>query len=314
MREEEPRSTIGRVGDGRIALETEGLRLLIDPALGGKVCSLRSRQTGREFFFQDRHVEPSGERYVAHDMSGMDECFPTVAASSVRLGAEDVSYGDHGLLWSRPWQARIEGGAVRMWVDVPEVQARFERCCRAEGENRIVFEYRLSHGLAHALPFVYSAHPLLAGGRESELLLPESADRVFIEAVAGAPELEAKRWDTREAVRRHVCERGFDAARNSYVKAFLPDVDEGRVGLRAGSSGETLWIEFDRQALPQMGIFVFEGYGESAAAPYRDEVFFGLEPTTGIGDGIETARATGTLRELAPGETFTFWIALRVEA
>ncbi len=39
-----------------------------------------------------------------------------------------------------------------------------------------------------------------------------------------------------------------------------------------------------------------------------------LEPTTGIGDGIETARATGTLRKLAPGETFTFWIALRVEA
>ena len=79
--------------------------------------------------------------------------------------------------------------------------------------------------------------------------------------------------------------------------------------------------QFDKRAAaaifckvgPHLGVLTFEGYAPTPDAPYRNKLFFALEPTNGVGDDHAGGRATNTLRALKPGETLRFATKLRVE-
>jgi len=105
----------------------------------------------------------------------------------------------------------------------------------------------------------------------------------------------------------------FSPDRHSVIKLYTPKLEEGRAraAICHASLGQALQFEFDPIQLPHLGVLYVQGY-DPANGPFQDEVFFGLEPTTGVGDDLPTCHRTGTVAELAPGESKEFWIRLRL--
>jgi len=89
---------------------TKGLRgrtaqLWMVPELGGRVVSLRSLRTGREWCWRrpGPHwlwANDAGDDFGSSPQAGIDECVPTVAACQVR----GRRLPDHGEVWYQDWR------------------------------------------------------------------------------------------------------------------------------------------------------------------------------------------------------------------
>ena len=301
---------------GLIVLESSELQLVLDPVAGGKMRSLKALRKDWEFFFQDHHPVATRTDYSAHDISGCDECFPTVAAcDSPDAGRAGLPLGDHGLLWNRPWDFAVEPDRARMWVDVEELGVRFERSCLLTGPDEVSFEYRVKNTSAHALSCIYSLHPLLRATPQTRFELPESKDeRLYVEAALNWPDLPTRDWAGADnSIMTELEQRDWNAANAACLKFFVPHVREGKAALVVPEPGVRLEIAFDTQALPHLGVLTFEGYGLLPDAPYRHDIFMALEPTTGIGDELDGCRRTQSVNVLQPGAEQAWWIRFRIK-
>ncbi|RKY06834.1 MAG: hypothetical protein DRP56_06715, partial [Planctomycetota bacterium] len=156
-----------------IILENSSIKVVIDPNCGGKICSFVSKRTNTEFLYQDTRKKFSNNGYSEHDISGFDECFPTVAACGFKTDEGINYYEDHGLLWQRAWDAEVRGDRVVMSKDIPQLKCCFERSCQLQGPNSLMLKYKISNKGDRSLPYIYSAHPLLSVNEQTVLELPD---------------------------------------------------------------------------------------------------------------------------------------------
>lgn len=99
-----------------LRMENDVVSIVVVPELGGKLASIQSRSTGREWLWMNPHLDlrkpEIGASYIRDfDTGGWDEVFPTVDpchASGTAWGNTELT--DHGELWCRPWQ--IESSEV----------------------------------------------------------------------------------------------------------------------------------------------------------------------------------------------------------
>ncbi len=85
--------------EDRYILESEAVRVSLKPRMGGKIRSFYSKNTDCEYLYQDLRQELKGSGYSDHDISGMDECFPTVLPCEYPDAPwRGVPLDDHGLL------------------------------------------------------------------------------------------------------------------------------------------------------------------------------------------------------------------------
>ncbi len=143
---------------GKKWLVTAGdLMLEIDLACGGKLRRLCSRRSRRNFFFRDPRRRLRGRAYLQHDISGGDECFPTVGKAEGRFGA------DHGMLWDVPWEGYRLGGQLVTRISHPHgMPVMLTRTAAVSGLNQILLDYTFVNLGKTSLPFIYSSHPILA--------------------------------------------------------------------------------------------------------------------------------------------------------
>lgn len=299
--------------DQGILLESECLRVLIDPRTGGKIRSFVSKHSGKEFFYTDRRGRRElGSDYSRHDISGFDECFPTVWPCAYPEGKhQGVPMGDHGHLWQRPWQSHVELDRVEMFQDVAQFQTRFQRTCRLDSARSLRLDYAIANHGDEPLKYLYSAHPLLAAGGDARLVLPEEITRMFVFFAAGVPGLSEKTWMDWPPPERGL-HPPFSARRGSCVKLYSPRLTTGKAAIRHSHVGESMQVEFDTGKLPYLGVLVQQGYDTKEKGAFRSEVFVALEPTTGIGDDLPTCETTGTIATIPPGESVQFWIRLEL--
>src|SRR5271156_6921865 len=100
-----------------VALTNDAIRVVVIPGLGGKIISLQSRDSGREWLWRNPYLplrKPPANplNFGLFDAGGWDEVFPTVDPCRV----PDSAWGnrtltDHGELWYRPWQT-LEANCV----------------------------------------------------------------------------------------------------------------------------------------------------------------------------------------------------------
>ena len=75
--------------NNNLVIENAAMQVTLVPDNGGKICSLISKRTGAEYFFQDPRSKFDPARgYSYHDISGLDECFPNVAPCQFYFGQE----------------------------------------------------------------------------------------------------------------------------------------------------------------------------------------------------------------------------------
>src|SRR6478672_7148868 len=122
-----------------VVLQNDAMRVAVIPEIGGKIISLVSRRTGREWLWKNpqlplRKPPADATDFGAFDAGGWDEVFPTVTPCRVPTSAwGNRTLTDHGELWYRPWQLVAAGagwqtGATRkLAVGDPHLPFRFER-------------------------------------------------------------------------------------------------------------------------------------------------------------------------------------------
>ena len=295
-----------------VILESDAILVRVDPRMGGKIRSFYSKRTGKEYLYQDpRSSVQAGSGYSDHDISGFDECFPTVWPCDYPDGKrKGLSLGDHGLLWQSAWQYEIEKDRLAMGKDIPELRCRFERTCSLDTERSLRLEYQITHDFEEPLKYIYSAHPLLAATEHTRLSLPAEIDSAYVffaANVAGVREQSWLDWPPADRLNLHA---PYSGQRESCIKLYSRKLNEGLAAVHHLDKQEGLRFEFDPSELPYLGFLIQQGYDANPAGAFKGELFLALEPTTGIGDDLPTCATTGTVAELLPGQTKCFTIRL----
>jgi len=295
-----------------IVLEGKNLRVIVDPIAGGKIRSLFSKRTGIEYLYQDpRQNFTPGPSYGSHDLSGFDECFPTVWPCSYPDGKrQGLELGDHGWLWQQPWKAEVADGQVIMRCEIAQLNCEFQRTCRLSSDDGLTLDYRITNHDEEPLKFIYSAHPLLAAGPDTQLMLPDEVEEVFVFFVANATGIPESSWIAWPPPDNADLLAPYSASRKSCFKGYTRRLKTGRASVRHADRGERLQFEFNSEDLPHLGFLMSQGFDEDPHGSFAGELFLALEPTTGVGDDLPTCEQTRTTATLEPGETKPFTIQL----
>lgn len=297
-----------------IVLESELLRVTVDPGCGGRIRSLISKRTGVEYLYQDTRTRFLGPSYSDHDISGYMECFPTVAPCKYPDGKRaGMELGDHGMLWQDGWESRIDGGSLVLSKDLPGLGCRFERRCYLQSAESLSLDYSVTNYGNDPLKFVYSAHPLLAARRDTRLELPGKVSEAFVGVALNVPGVRDRTWiDWPPAVETGLM-GPLDAGRRSVTKLFTSRLATPWAQVRHGDSDEALRFEWSADRLPYLGFLYQQGFSNDPDGHFRNELILALEPTSGIGDDLPTCEFTGTVSVIDAGQEMTFRITLSLE-
>ena len=286
-------------------LENEGVSVAVVPELGAKIVSIRDRRSGREWLWQNPHVPlraaaPDAD-YGDYDLSGWDECFPSVGNVVIPDGPwAGRSTGDHGEIWCRP--ADVTFGAGRMIARMRGARFPYElrrEIVLADGldDSRIIrIEYELQvHGDA-ALPALWAAHALFALEPGMRIEFPPGTtfrvrshdcrlgayDTVFPWPVAPG---------SGEPVDLSVVE---DPHAGWHAKLFTEFLPEPWARLHAPGGGD-LTLEFPDT--PHIGLWI--NYGSIGGKGQPPHANLGVEPTSSPAEHPIEARERGLPAEFS---------------
>ncbi|MBV6522239.1 MAG: hypothetical protein MNPFHGCM_02385 [Gemmatimonadaceae bacterium] len=285
---------------GYVELRGGGSRLVVIPALGGKISEMEL--AGRQWLWTSDVIPyaMAGTRtsYVeTADTGGYDECFPTVGRC--RIPGWVRAYGgielpDHGELWSQEPTLEIETSvhgqcAVTSWQGL-RLPYRLTRVARVSPTGDAVLDYHVANDGDERMPFIWSSHPLLPLTPDTELLLPDGAPmRVYAtHRIALGDHQSIHRWPFVRAAGKAIdFRRPFDVAKQYACKLFV-DVPDGRAHAILRQAGAELVVEFDATAVGQFGLWV----NKHGWTPFRNEAPYlnlAFEPCIGAPDTLSDA-------------------------
>jgi len=287
-----------------IEMRSSQIRLIVVPELGGKIVSLLHLPSGKEWLCdsgprQLRKVE-YGSDFMAADMSGWDECFPTIVQCAYpdegRYNGTHIP--DHGGVWCMPWQQEVVQGALKCAVAGLELPYRLTRTISFSAADMLSFEYEATNNGGESLSVLWAAHPLFAVTERTRICLPPDQTKVL--CVDGGKSLTANRlyeWprgDTEQMTDIDLI--GAMSRRDS--RKFYADgqVTTGWAGLYERDSGECLTLSWSPDELPYLGIWIHEGR-------FNDQLVCALEPCNGYYDSLDEAAKRGTALRIEPGQT-----------
>lgn len=289
-----------------MALSTPRLCLTVVPDCGGKIVSLRSARSGREWLWRDparplgRPV-PGGE-FASHDISGWDECFPTIGACPYPAVPGDafagVALSDHGELWSRPWRWQIAGAELRMTRAGAALPYVFERSISAMANGGIRLSYRVENLSASPMSYLWSAHPLMNAENGMRIRLPASVGmtkefgyggRIGADNEDGSlGRFDEYSWPHVKGADGVIRDLSQVAFENPPVtdKVVVRGLADGWAEIAEPSAGERLRVGFQLGPVPYLGVCM-----NYAAWPFGNHPgsWLALEPTNGGTDRLDDA-------------------------
>jgi galactose mutarotase-like enzyme len=280
-------------GMDSIVSENAALRAEVIPELGGKIVSLIYKPTGKEWMIGSGRrplKQPVyGTSFTEWDMSGWDECFPTI--DPCMTGEKgDILLPDHGELWSQPWESLAKEGKVLCSVQGRRLSYRFSRELELKDNATLRLNYEVKNIGDAPLPCLWTAHPQFTIDEPTDIVLPK-AMRDLICVFGG---------------RKYETGASFRAPENWTIstdvvgdgrKFYYPKpVSEAWSGLYGRNSGNYLVLKTNRAKVPYWGVWIDEGM-------CNDRTTVALEPGIGYYDSLERAVRNGTAMLLTPGET-----------
>lgn len=263
-----------------IQIRSSALVVEILPEIGGKTGQIRSTISGREYLVPPQKpyctLSPEGN-WLQHDTSGMDDCFPNVAAgmypdapwSSVRL--PDLGEWTHGV-----WEVlKADICEVTMERKGAALPYRAVKTVRFLEEETLEFSYQVSNQGRFPMRFLWSAHPLIAVQGEYEVMLPAGRSR-FRTFPSDRVTHTWPMWKSIDLSREWI-------PYGTTLKIFVSDLSEGWCALRQPT--HTLHFTFDRNELPALGIW-FNNFGFPAESGKHLRCI-ALEPCTSANDLLD---------------------------
>ena len=302
-----------------LALSTSGIQLIVVPEVGGKVISLRSTVTGREYLWRDpnRKLRPVvyGSNFGGFDISGFDDCFPTVDECRYPEGGfQGLSVPDHGELWCQRWTAHHLQDGLHLVVTGRRFPYRFEKWITlASDPPQVRFDYRVTSAGNSPFTYLWVAHPLLAMEENSRVIVPghpkaystfalgQRIDATFRHSWAWphAPTSDGRTVD-------YSLLGACTQAAND--KVWLHSPPGGWCALQHPGDPERLVVTFDPRLLPWLGICV-----NHCGWPDRDPGYWvAIEPGTSRHDALDKAIVRGTAVTLHPRQQHRWHISFTI--
>ncbi len=304
-------------GQPAIAYETDRLALTILPHIGGKVISVLDRATGRELLWRepDRPLRkpPYGAAYEQSDISGWDECFPSIGACPYPLEPwAGVGVPDHGELWTAVWSVEQDRQDLVMRATGVALPYVFERRFRPLPAG-LRIEYAATNRGHAPLAVLWSMHPFFSVNPTTRILLPDGV-RVRVE-LSKNERLGAKGslhpWPgthDRTGASVDLSMMG-KADQNTLEKLYTDRLRAGWAAAQDEATGDYLAFTFDCTSVPFIGMAINRG-GWPFDGPRSDNLI--LEPCTGWPDRLDEAVEEGTCVTILSGDTARWQIDLHV--
>lgn len=287
-------------------IQSSQLSVDILPEVGGKIGQIRYKPLGRELLIPPqkpwRTIPVDGD-WLAADTSGMDDCFPNVAAGKYpgenygTVLLPDLGEWSHGT-----WDVlTASDGSVRMQRRGHRLPWLVHKNVRAVDETTLEFSWQLANQGRYPLPYLWSAHPLFAVPERYRIVLPGRAIvfRTFPD------DGRVHRWPLWQ-------ETDLSHAWNppaSTLKIFLSGLEDGWCELQLPEF--TIRLTYSLRSTPVLGIW-FNNYGFPAGSKNAFRCI-ALEPCTSPSDLLDDL-ASSAYPVLRPGDSHAWSLRLQVRA
>lgn len=279
-----------------VHLESDCLRVTLLPEVGCKIASILHKPNqfealARPIGFETAKEETKlyaraypGAPFDQFDLSGIDDCIPTIDPCSVEnLGR----FADHGDAWSRPWNVFEEDRSacsVKAYFRLSSIPLYFERHVRLDG-NTIFLNYRLLNESIDEHPWLWALHGLCRYERDAVLSWPEPY------ALLDAHGSESFAFDMRNL---------SEVPEKQAYKFYLTDpVPTGEASILYPSQNMRFTLQWDETQFPFLGGWINTGGSAGSRC-------IALEPTNGFYDRLDRAIANNKVGRIAPGAEI-FW-------
>jgi galactose mutarotase-like enzyme len=310
-----------------VVMQNDAIQVTVVPEIGGKIISLRSLRSGREWLWKNpylplRKPPPQSTDFGAFDCGGWDEVFPTINACRV----PDSAWGNrlltnHGELWYRPWQLVAAhtrpqtAGVLTLAVDDPQFPFRFERSLTLEaGLAPLAASYSIVNKSPMPMPFIWAAHPLLAIEPGDSFRMPagtriSTTGNVGLELATNLPELTWPIVPLTSGDSLNLSRAPEMSARYA-IKLFAESVPGGAIEIANRDQTEALCISFVSHQALHVGLWLNYGAWSGAnSPPYYNA---GVEPTNFPHDDLNVA-ARSQSSILAPGAACHWRLVVSIE-
>ena len=261
------------------------VEVMVIPALGAKLFSLRSLATGREWLW--RPPEPTrlfanrlGDAFTDGTLVGADECLPTIGACTVA----GLELPDHGEVWSAAWsldESALASGEIRTSLRLPRSPFTFARTVSLN-EGTVLLDYALQNHASTRQPFLWALHPLLTFVEGDHLCLPEEVRQVRVESARQPDSPRGAQWNwpsPEPGVDLHALKLAGDEAS---VKFFAGPLTSGMARIENSRTGDRLEFRWPVSEHPFLGVWLTRGGWLGAHHP-------AIEPTNAPCDALDAA-------------------------
>ena len=279
-----------------VSLENEFIKVVFLPQIGGKMIKFINKKTETNFLLDPQNNGKGykkafhGAPFQNYDVSGFDECFPTVEACTIqsKLGS-NISFPDHGQLWSKPWHYKItdDETLIRTAKGI-NWDYSFSKKVHLE-ENRFVIDYLVENNEAEPLPYIWAAHPLLNIEEGDEIYLTDEIQKLIL-YWASDPAIGKKgdviEWPLMDSVNDYskIPSKNFGKA----IKCFSQKLKEPVwATLHKTKNRESFLISFDSNLISFLGLWIcYGGWPENSS---NKHFTIAIEPTNACCDSLAMA-------------------------
>jgi hypothetical protein len=287
-----------------IQIESSALAVEILPEVGGKVGQIRDKLCGQSFLVPPQRpyrTIPMNGDWLVHDTSGMDDCFPNVAAGAypeqpwMGTSLPDLGEWTHGV-----WEIANTGHREIVMERIGQALPYFaSKAVRFVDDRVLEFSYRVENRGHFPIRYLWSAHPLISVQDGYELVLPPGNLTFSTFPSNGRtyswPAFEGK------CLSREWIPHGTN------LKIFVAGLTEGWCELRLPT--HTLRFVFDRNTVPVVGIWLNNfGFPSADKGAFR---CIAVEPCTSPSDLLDDLDPMAYPR-IAAGETATWSLQLSI--
>ena len=290
-----------------VQLENELLRVIVLPKLGGKIASLYSKSKDFELVFQsgeDKYKEAKVySDFAIFDASGFDDAFPSIYASTVKVGSLDVEYPDHGEIWSSSFSYEIKDEKAILYFNSSILSYYYKKSISLKND-RVLVEYEIINTGMSAFPCIWTAHYLVNCQEDMMLLLPENTCKVMNVSkssfLGDINKIHSYPITINLIGEKYSLNRIYPSSAEKCEKYYVyGDLTKGECGIYYPHKDLTYKLYFDKIMFPYLGFWVTEG-------GFRGDYNCALEPSNGFYDGIDIANNNKKIFVLASGETIKF--------
>ncbi len=314
----------------RIVMKSRKLQVVVLPALGGKIASMRWLPRERELLqipLTPYSLHNAALSFDESDASGFDECLPSVAECDIPLSGGWTHVPDHGDFWRAHWKCRKLGGSIRLEAKGVSLPLRFERALSltsdigrdnqgkdSESETLNV-AYSLQNIGESQTEYIWSAHPSFAVDPGDHIVLPGSVTQIQLGGSTGhrlGRPGDIHHWPQTRLPGGKDIDLSITGAISDGIgdKLFAVAPLEGWAAIERPGCGVRIEVQFNPSQIPYLGLWL--SFGGWPSNKMERQQCFALEPCTSPTDSLLEAIEKRWAKLIAVGETHSWRMQIRV--